>query len=568
MKKILTILLASASLVACQSEGDEQTGPATDRVTIAPVITRATEVSFEEGDRIGLTILRGEESYASNELLTYDGSLFTGSLNWYSVSTETATLTAYYPYAEAGMPETFTVQADQSEGQNYTNSDLMAARKSDVTPSADAVTMTFKHLLTKILVNAVNTSGSAISEVILQGSVPSAAVDLTTQTVTAAESAAADIKAQQVEADKTYRAIVVPQTVAFTLAVKTADGKEWTTPLASATLVQGGQYTVNAALTPDGLKVSLTGDIENWGDEGVIPPASDEPTLEEHLDENYILYDGERYATVTLSNGTTWMADNLRYLPEGYTPSSDPTADSHIWYPYELDYAQAVADGAVQTNLDPKYVVPKTDAASIEKYGYLYDMQAALGTEVTVDNYKTFEDAQGICPKGWHIPNRAEYFDLVGASNANAGSGEASGTKLYDGALFWGADGTGKTYGQIANAVGQGFGYQFSGCRFTSSSAAGRYQSTVVYSGNSTRTDWYGNMGLTYFMTSTSYQLNTSGVPQFFCVMSTFTTSNYPEGRLSLAFTTSLLGQGIRCVKDHDIDFYAKFEGTLIKPQP
>ena len=30
------------------------------------------------------------------------------------------------------------------------------------------------------------------------------------------------------------------------------------------------------------------------------------------------------------------MAEPLRYVPDGYTPSSDPAADSHIWYPYEL----------------------------------------------------------------------------------------------------------------------------------------------------------------------------------------------------------------------------------------
>ena len=35
------------------------------------------------------------------------------------------------------------------------------------------------------------------------------------------------------------------------------------------------------------------------------------------------------------------MAEPLIYLPKGYTPSSDPTADSHVWYPYEI-----TADGA------------------------------------------------------------------------------------------------------------------------------------------------------------------------------------------------------------------------------
>lgn len=50
-----------------------------------------------------------------------------------------------------------------------------------------------------------------------------------------------------------------------------------------------------------------------------------------------------KYKTVTLSNGTTWMAEPLCYLPKGYTPSTDPTADSHIWYPYEIVNNVAVA---------------------------------------------------------------------------------------------------------------------------------------------------------------------------------------------------------------------------------
>ncbi|MCQ5111360.1 fibrobacter succinogenes major paralogous domain-containing protein, partial [Bacteroides thetaiotaomicron] len=101
-----------------------------------------------------------------------------------------------------------------------------------------------------------------------------------------------------------------------------------------------------------------------------------------------------------------WMAEPLRYVPDGYTPSSDPAADSHIWYPYQL----VTVDGTLTAKA-------LQDEASIKQYGYLYDIHAALsGKAVTPDNCYDFEGAQGICPKGWHIPTRAEYFSLVGNS--------------------------------------------------------------------------------------------------------------------------------------------------------
>ncbi len=108
-----------------------------------------------------------------------------------------------------------------------------------------------------------------------------------------------------------------------------------------------------------------------------------------------------------MANGTTWMAEPLIYLPKGYTPSSDPTADSHVWYPYEI-----TADGAT---------VATTKESAIKELGYLYDFQAALGgKEITDSNLTSFEGAQGICPKGWHIPTRLEYFNLVGKTTNDA----------------------------------------------------------------------------------------------------------------------------------------------------
>ena len=59
-----TLILAAVALVAaaCAKEKVETSVPG--KVSIVPVITRATDVNFEDGDAIGVNIVRGEESHA------------------------------------------------------------------------------------------------------------------------------------------------------------------------------------------------------------------------------------------------------------------------------------------------------------------------------------------------------------------------------------------------------------------------------------------------------------------------------------------------------------------------
>lgn len=539
MKKILTFMFAAALLASCQQEENETTTIDTNgRITIAPIITRATEVDFEDTDQIGVTITQSNDFvYASNKLMTYSNGVFTGDLLWYPEGNDKSQIVAYYPYDAAGTPTSFTVKADQTDqATGYGASDLIAASKSDVLPSTNAVVMNFKHILTKLVINIENDTQSDISSVVLKGSIPTATLDLPALSVTADESATAtDITAQVVKANETYRAIVIPQTVAFTLEVATADGKTLSQRLTSTTLAQGGQYSVNVRVLPDDIIVTLSGKIESWTDEGEIG-ADNEVSFEEHLDENYFLYDGVKYNTVTLVNGTTWMAEPLAYLPKGYTPSTDPTADSHIWYPYEI------VDGAT---------VATTEESAIKELGYLYDLQAALGgKEITESNLNSFEGAQGICPKGWHIPTRLEYFNLVGKSTNDAdGKVPADGDK----ALFYDAAYDG---GKIASLNEAGFNYQFSGVRMASTFAATpTYQKTVISSTTSTKSEWFGKPSVNYYMTSTAYKAAYNASEeltniQFFTLMSTFTLAKYPEGRLSLSYVGIKSGMQLRCVRD------------------
>ena len=537
MKKSLTFIFAAALLVSCQQEENETLTPANSRITISPVITRATEVNFETGDKIGVTIIQNDDFvYAENKQMTFNDGVFAGDLLWYPEGNDKSQIVAYYPYREGNTPTSFSVEADQTTG--YGASDLMAASNKDVLPTANTITMNFKHLLTKLVINVTKEVEANITSIALKGSIPTATLDLAALTVTAdANVAATNITAQVVEANKTYRALIVPQTVALTLEVATSDGKTLSQKLTSTTLAQGGQYSVNIRVLPDDIEVKLIGDIENWTDEGEIG-ADNEIPFEEHLDENYFLYDNVKYNTVTLANGTTWMAEPLIYLPKGYTPSTDPTADSHVWYPYEIK-----ADGAT---------VATTEESAIKELGYLYDFQVALGgKEITESNLNSFEGAQGICPKGWHIPTRLEYFNLVGkTTNDVDGKVPADGDK----ALFYNAVYDGAKISSLNNA---GFNYQFSGVRMaTSLTGAGSYQKTAIAEDANIQTSWHGKPAMNYLMTSTAFKPvynSTSGLLtniQFFGLMSTINASKYSEGRLSLSYVSIKAGMQLRCVRD------------------
>ena len=536
MKKSLTFIFAAALLVSCQQEENETTTPSDSRITISPVITRATEVNFETGDKIGVTIIQnGDFVYAENKLMTFNDGVFAGDLLWYPEGNDKSQIVAYYPYREGNTPTSFSVEADQTTG--YGASDLMAASNKDVLPTVNTITMNFKHLLTKLVINVTKEIEANITSIALKGSIPTATLDLAALTVTAdANVAATNITAQVVEANKTYRALIVPQTVALTLEVATSDGKTLSQKLTSTTLAQGGQYSVNIRVLPDDIEVKLIGDIENWTDEGEIGAANEIP-FEEHLNENYFLYDNVKYNTVTLANGTTWMAEPLIYLPKGYTPSTDPTADSHVWYPYEIK-----ADGAT---------VATTEESAIKELGYLYDFQVALGgKEITESNLNSFEGAQGICPKGWHIPTRLEYFNLVGkTTNDVDGKVPADGDK----ALFYDAVYDGAKISSLNNA---GFNYQFSGVRMaTSLTGAGSYQKTAIAEDANIQTAWHGKPAMNYLMTSTAFKPvynSTSGLLtniQFFGLMSTIN-AKYSEGRLSLSYVSIKAGMQLRCVRD------------------
>ena len=135
MKKGILFVLTAAFLASCQQEENEGVA-SVDRVTITPIITRATEVNFEDQDQIGLSVTKEDGTvYATNELMTFNDGAFAGSLKWYPEGADKSSFVAYYPYSATGVPTSFTVHADQTT--NYGISDFMAASKSDVLHNPD-----------------------------------------------------------------------------------------------------------------------------------------------------------------------------------------------------------------------------------------------------------------------------------------------------------------------------------------------------------------------------------------------------------------------------------------------
>lgn len=363
MRKILFMALAVLIAAGC---AESEKG--TLCVKIAPAIrTRVTGLHFDTGDRIGLTISKGSAPYAENVPMTYDGTAFTASgLSWYNDLNEKSVLTAYYPYAEGGRPDEFTVSSDQTQGNGP--SDLLVAVKTDVTPVSAPVGMIFYHVMSQLTIVVSNSSSAVVTGVSVGGLVPTAEIDYSMPKAAAKSGvAAAEVKACEVKPGATYRAILVPQQAALTVTVTTDDGRSHTKTLSSAQLESGRRYDMSVLVTNEEIQISLSGDIGDWEDGGSLDGSGGG---DDGDDSQTLSYGGVTYRTTTVGE-TVWMAENLRYVPD------EALLTKGIWYP----------DG----NEDAEYV---------REHGMLYSFTVALGGAQVVSG----APVRGICPEGWHVP--------------------------------------------------------------------------------------------------------------------------------------------------------------------
>ena len=333
--------VAFLALAACNKTPKTEPQPvdfSQYQLRVEPVITRVTETNFENGDAIGLSVVRASGDYATNEQLKYDGTAFSGNLNWYDNGEEASTIKAYYPYKEGeALPTTFTVQQDQSKGTAA--SDFVSAVKENVLPSANAVSVVFKHQLSRLVITVKNTTGADIESIVFEEFVPVANIgsDLTAKVV---DGAKWQPMTPFFKNDKYY--LIVPSQTVKPVVKVTAGGKTLTQELTEVSLEPGKEYSLSMVVKKDEIKVVLAGEIENWNDGGEI---TDGPSFSENLEDGYFTYDGVKYNVVKMKDGKWWMAQNLAYLPGGCTPATDLTAvTAGVFAPLKINEGKTAAE--------------------------------------------------------------------------------------------------------------------------------------------------------------------------------------------------------------------------------
>ena len=354
-------------------------------VRILPLIdhTRVTDTHFETGDTIGVTIRQQTGTcYLDNGAFRFDGTQFAAEgVLWYNSREGTATLTACYPYHAAGVPGQFTVRSDQREASAYDASDLLGARSTEITPSAEAVQMTFRHLLSRIRIEVEADEEVQIQRIALGGLLPTVAVDWEQLTTGAASGTETEILACAKEPGSDYAALVPPQTAAMQVTVQT----EWhtfTKRLVQLEMRSGMSYTLQLTVSDEeSFEVAVKGEIEHWGDGGQLTEDPEAAPGGQQPGTGTLSYGGVSYRTATIG-GREWMAENLRYQPAG----------GKVYYPARDD-DQGLAD--VETN------------------GLLYPYATALAGAP-----EGTEPVQGICPEGWQLPTIDELTALAAAADA------------------------------------------------------------------------------------------------------------------------------------------------------
>lgn len=243
-------------------------------------------------------------------------------------------------------------------------------------------------------------------------------------------------------------------------------------------------------------------------------------------------YGGESYGVKYFEKdgkGLYWMTENLHYVPSGETVSDNP-AQGKIYYPYR----SFIAEGETKVS-----VAALTDKESIKALGYLYSPALALGqNEITPDNVLTFEGTQGICPEGWYIPTREDFFTLCGS--AVKINDEAAAPEEDPKSLLW-DEAVG--YASVKKSYAVGFNYTPAGYV-----NAGKYLGNMISEKTSSVENLYGLNSLSYLLCSTGH-VTAKGVAQVTGMMSTFTLAKYPEGRLNVALVNLTTGVSVRCVR-------------------
>ena len=299
MKNFLVMVACAVALAACTTK--EEVEPQTSQyVRFYPLMTRATETQFEQGDQISIsavhptagTELKTSGNYADNIPYVFSGGMFVpekedgiklplgeeSGLAYYAV----------YPQQDALATEgTFTVQQDQREHKNRTLSDFCTVFV-PTTGNKD-VYLKFWHRMSRI---CVDLTGITIQPVTMQLKNMSleVAFDLNANTYASTGGGVSDVY-MSMESNKRFEAILPPQDFNITTdIIVTIDGRDYNvTSTRSADVFRTGMEYDYRLIYIDGeirlvgepVEVAIDGEIYPWSTSDIPSDgmASENPTV-------------------------------------------------------------------------------------------------------------------------------------------------------------------------------------------------------------------------------------------------------------------------------------------------
>lgn len=296
-KLIATLALGVLAVACVTPEGPNVIQPGDGpvlKIEAAPAgdFTRATDTAFEQGDAFGLFAIKGAgfknltpdnfanvlfslESWITNAKYTKGQSGFTGDqeYKWYE-GDEVSSFVGLYPYISGvsagevlfeGID--FCVKSDQSTHAGYTASDLMGAYKDGVAPTDQAVTLSFNHLLSKVVVDIDNQTGEVIKDVYVdgvRGNLSYSLVSLQTTgdygTIKAGELANANNSTVT-----SFALIIPPQSATPKVAITTASDKQYTFEAPNA--IEFGvakERHITITITPTSVSTNFDAIVNDW----------------------------------------------------------------------------------------------------------------------------------------------------------------------------------------------------------------------------------------------------------------------------------------------------------------
>lgn len=285
MKKLFTLMAAVVAMVSCSNNVENvQTPPETDRlpINISTTLTRATDLAFEAGDKVGIFVVNEPNALATsgnhvdNMGFTYSSKWTPDTPIYWLDQTTKADFYCYYPYAESAntAAHTFATKANQSQLADYKASEFLWGKTTGVAPTEEAVNITTNHTFSNALVILKPGDGfteeslaAATKSVKICGVKTNATINLATGVATA-NGNATEVTPYLDGAQ--YRALIVPQTTAEgALIVVTVDGVDYTLTR-SMTFKANKQhkFTVTLNKVSNGVNVGIGGwetDEEDYG---------------------------------------------------------------------------------------------------------------------------------------------------------------------------------------------------------------------------------------------------------------------------------------------------------------